>query len=190
LANDYSESAAWLSSEGRPEFDERFFEELRDSVFQSVRADQKARSRASGQSGWLLMFATAAATMIFAFSPMLNGSKIEQLPVTQPGGNGDPEPRLAVRLSGTDGSDERHVARRARTLARAVPRTRAVRVLPVINAQPLVASELKHDLAEEVAAATTTLRRIEIQTADPTIRIIWLVNDSTAPFPTPVATDD
>jgi hypothetical protein len=182
LADGHSESAGWLISEGRLDFDERFFEELRDSVWRSVAAEQKASSVSSRRYSWLLLFASAAAIALLAAVPLLHNRKgapaMARVEVDK-----DAEPgRTSVAVAGISNASQ-HAKRSGSR--RAVRHSEVTTALQAIRSEPRESVESPQARDEGAASSTNTVRRIEIQTADPNIRIIWLVR-----VPTQVGADD
>jgi hypothetical protein len=186
LAIDFSESSAWLSSEGRVDFDDRFFDELRDSVWRSIRVEEGERSVRGWHYAWLLVFAAAAAVAVLAAIPLFRNRGTTAPPrreVAMETKAPEVVPAVADILSAT-------VPAKRPGHRPAVHRSEAASLVPVVSGEPTAHIESFNAVLEEAAPSTNIIRRIEIQTADPTIRIIWLVRAPAAPVPTHVETDD
>ena len=182
LATGYSESLAWVNSAGRIDLDERFFEELRDSVWRGVRAGEKSRS--NRRLAWLTLLGSAAAIALIAAIAMFGGRRVEP-PVA-------PEVARETQTRSVDPAALVHPVEKApsrRVVHRRRPsRVEAVASIPV-SAAPEIAGSHNSANAESASPVLDTLRRIEIQTADPTVRIIWLVAEP-AETPMLIQTED
>lgn len=187
LASGFSESSVWLNSEARIDLDDRFFDELRDSVWRSLRAEQTERRPAGIRYSWLSLLAATAAIAVLAAMPLLRSrvvtpsAKVEVAVETKAR---DHDSGLIPSVSPGKGSGHWQGSHR-----RGVSR-RVAKVAPVVKVESRRNSESIHTVREEVTPNTNFIRRIEIQTADPTIRIIWLVQDPAAPVATNIETED
>ena len=189
LAIDYSESAAWLTSEGRLELDEGFFDELRDSVWRSVRREERPRSFVNTKNAWFLVFAAAVATIVFATVPLMRRAPVTGVPPTA---RMDHVSSPGLKQPGTQVANGRIDQPLIRTHTRrgTHPRREAVAQTVAAAERPRRLTESPRTMREVTDSDASIMRRIEIQTADPTVRIIWLVQETPAPVPTQVDTDE
>ena len=182
LAIDFSESSSWLDSQGRVDFDDRFFDELRDSVWQRVRAEQRESPQSSWRYAWILLFASATAIAVLAAMPLLR-SRDSRAPAKIEVARETRAPDVVSTV--TDASPVKQPTRRH--INRLSVRRDADAVAVMNGERPASTESFK---LEEPAPSPNVIRRIEIQTADPTIRIIWIVQEPAAPLPTQVETEE
>lgn len=198
LAEEFAASGAWLQAAPPPEFDEAFLAALRADVQQAI---AQTESKPIWVERWLPVlnwrWAWAPVLALILLAIALNWQRQRALP------NAQPPQTLAGRASGqakppAPPEHERptpelnHFAVGPGTRHKQVRGSRFPRndVAPLQeltargeSPQPKVAA-----VGESMLAATPVMTRIEIQTADPNIRIIWLISkpqDATNPAEIP-----
>jgi anti-sigma factor RsiW len=196
LVAEYESSQAWLRADATPVFDEAFIDTIRAGVMREITATRTRRPFVERLRDWvaprrvalitaaLMLIFVALALLIYLSRPRVNHQdevtaeqrpappvqkEVERTPVVA-NDHIDPQPKRTTthRIAHT-------LAKRAQ---RDLRRTQATPDSALAQAQPPV---LPVDpVASRNAAAPGEERlRIEIQTADPNIRIIWF-----APKPT------
>ncbi|HMG37292.1 MAG TPA: zf-HC2 domain-containing protein [Blastocatellia bacterium] len=187
LSEDFSRSQRWLHSASLPELDDSWLENMRGEVMDNLRAESVRHSRADrllSASTWRWLVATAAALVLailaIAFSmrsvhsPDQNPNheiQVAKDPGEQPAEAGPPsdsyQPRSNDRQSAVGHSVKKHRSPVRTNIAR-----RSVEPLPENVIEQLTA-------AEQTDGAEPEMLRIEMQTADPNIRIIWFTPKAT-----------
>ncbi|HKQ04746.1 MAG TPA: zf-HC2 domain-containing protein [Blastocatellia bacterium] len=201
LVSEYEASQAWLRAAESPDFDEAFVDTIRAGVMRELAAREAAPPFAEGLRQWLaprrLVAATAALLLIFAAVLVFflaGRSRVspqkEQQAITQPqpavekkpeSGNPEPDGKQATIQSGP-----RTPHRGASLVVRHTSRVAGRAVKPqehLIAAHPPDTVPAAPKLDGSDASKSADMLRIEIQTADPNIRIIWF-----APKPTDAET--
>jgi len=197
LVSEYEASQAWLRAAESPDFDEAFVDTIRAGVMRELAAREAAPPFAERLRQWLaprrLVAATAALLLIFAavlLFVLVSRSRVsqpeEQKAGIQPppavenrkeGVNPEPDVKQAANQSGP-----RTPHRRVTLLVRHASRVAGRAAKPqehLIAQQPPDALPAAPKLDGSDASKSANMLRIEIQTADPNIRIIWF-----APKPT------
>jgi hypothetical protein len=208
LADEYKESQGWLRSFAPPEFDEATLDDLRRGVMRRV-ADSNARPSllASLARNWsrrpllalsagILIVLGIVVLYIYQARAKVNLSVIaREVPQTQ---NGDPEQSPApgttvapeAPLKGPAGgrTHSHNFKRRERT--QGMPSQTFARTLPSrrITESATAPTEQKRAFSENVNGSRDMLR-IEFQTGDPNIRIIWFAPKETDSHQNKPATD-
>lgn len=169
MAAEFADSRNWLRSLQAPAFDERALEDLRAAVLGAINGPAP---RASWINGWL----TPRLLLLAASLLLLAGlGLIARHFITKPAPDLTKEPRReAPRAPAPLGRDEArdeappsNIARRPRPAIRPVkPRAEAPANITPSPTAPT-------DLASVNAAGNREMLRIEMQTEDPNIRIIW-----------------
>jgi hypothetical protein len=206
LAAEFEESRDWLREFTAPQFDAAILDGVRDSVLRDIgRIENRARLLQWIVPGWNLRFAfvTSLALLLFGalFSLAINrrqtlhdhesnqagarkggGNRVELAPGKTPDDRTNNDKQIAIgkpdrskfrRKSIKPGPDES-------------PQTEAGRVEPDLTAQNMETAESSTDQSAVPDPANTdqdanrNMLRIEIQTADPNIRIIWFAPKSDA----------
>ena len=197
LAAEFEESRDWLRGFSAPQVDEAMLDGVRDSVLRDIgRIENRARWFQWVVPGWNLRFAfvTSLALLLFGvlFSLAINR---RQPPRHDPKSN-------QVELSPGKAPDDRAnydgQTARSKPVRRKFgrkpikpgpnesPQTEAERVEPDLTAQNMEAAmpatdpSAAPDPADTDPDAEQDALRIEIQTADPNIRIIWFARKSDA----------
>src|SRR5262245_43382028 len=197
LAAEFEESRDWLRGLAAPQFDEAMLDGMRDSVLRDIgRIENRSRWLQWIVPGWNLRFAfvTSLALLLFGalFSLAINrrqpprhdleSNKVELSPGKAPDDRAN-----------NDGQIERSKTVRRKFGRKPIkagpnesPQTEAEMVEPDLTAQNMETAMPATDPSAVTDPATTdpdadrdTLR-IEIQTADPNIRIIWFAPKSDA----------
>ncbi|HJQ24068.1 MAG TPA: zf-HC2 domain-containing protein [Blastocatellia bacterium] len=190
LAAEYEASQAWLRAAEAPDFDEGFVDTIRAGVMRELAAHEAAPPFAERWRSWLaprrLLVATAALLMVFAavmFLVYANRSRV--IPADEPRAEQNNPPTVVERQDdGNTTTELKQAARRPRrrTVHRpATPHDETV-AQQAINTVPAALSPDRGDAGKRAETL-----RIEIQTADPNIRIIWFAPKPTdADMPNPM----
>jgi anti-sigma factor RsiW len=185
LAEEFSESREWLQSAAVADLPDTFYEDLRADVWRSIDTE-KARfpfwANLFPRLNWWPVLASAAALLVFAFGLFTLRHDTGSIGLPTP-----PAPVAVVKptpeimpLSGAVAkveikSPKAKLTRRQDTLP-------LIRVpLPVA---PLRVPELAR-IDQPAIEQGPEMIRIEIQTADPNVRIIWLAPKEEAPLADP-----
>jgi hypothetical protein len=194
LADQYRDSQAWLHAYAPPDFDSAFYNRIRRAVLKEI-DDQPA-------PGWLQLFAQSlkpsvvfavCLAVLFIFGailfvissgkPYLNAARQDQaltkaeLQASRPETATVPQARnlsgAAVQKSPAARPVLRPSKKHPRKLGAAplAPETTAIRGRQ--SAPPLVDVGYDQKIARNNVASDETALKIEIQTSDPNIRIIW-----------------
>ncbi|HTF37717.1 MAG TPA: zf-HC2 domain-containing protein [Blastocatellia bacterium] len=196
LADEYKESQSWLRTSEPPEFDEAFLDNLKAGVLSRIEetsarpsllaslVQQWSRKQVFALSAALLIIFGALVFYIYQVRTRANPSVLEAV---EPPPNDDTitpnEPRLATKPGQATGA-ALSKARRGKSQATTKPRrgnaTIAERTLePPFMSQTRQLEESATTSAEPRNALPGSaddlpeMLRIEIQTSDPNIRIIW-----------------
>ncbi|HWP44615.1 MAG TPA: zf-HC2 domain-containing protein [Blastocatellia bacterium] len=199
LFDQYRESQAWLRSCSTPGFDAAFFDGLRESVLTGIEREQSRPSffqLAAGPWRWNTALATAAALLLvlgaiafYVFQAGTgNGRGNREQVVTGPVRKDEPPPvngnqEAPEAAPQPDPRPDRRVVRHKPARREPVEAaskdieppliSEAIETIPEIGeVDPVIGPEAG---AELIAPPATPpgMTRIEIQTSDPTIRIIW-----------------
>lgn len=201
LVSEYEASQAWLRAAESPDFDEAFVDTIRAGVMRELGAREAAPPFAERLRQWLaprrLVAATAALLLIFAailLFVLASRSRVSQ-PEEQKAGiqpapavenkQESPNPTPDVRHA-TNLSERRTLHRRMTLLVRHTSHVAGRAVKPqehLIAQRPPDTVPAAPKLNGSDASKSADMLRIEIQTADPNIRIIWF-----APKPTDAET--
>ena len=196
LADEYKESQSWLRTSEPAEFDEAFLDNLKAGVLSRIEetsarpsllaslVQQWSRRQVLALSAALLIIFGALVFYIYQVRTRANPAVFEAV---EPPPNGETirpnEPRLATnpeRAAGADLSKTRHGKNHATTRSRGGNPTIAEQTLepPFVSPRHWL-EESGTDSAEPTgplpgsANDSPEMLRIEIQTSDPNIRIIW-----------------
>jgi hypothetical protein len=200
LANHYQASQAWLHTLTPPELDEAFFSELKQSVMQEIHS-RKARPSFFQWFAWQWKPAYAVAVLLLllfgalAFYVQSNRQSVSPNPGDFAGQGGpttpQPEPKNAPPENPAPKPEpekpetlNENLANNTKPQASPRHREKAPKVNPTpVNLAPIVEAQISlrdHDEinAEEMSEfgtfiSSAEMTRIEIQTGDPNIRIIW-----------------
>ena len=187
LVAEYGASQAWLRANDAPEFDAAFVDTVRAGVMRELAAEEARRPFVERLRDWLaprrLALVTAALAAIFvalALFVYLNRARVEHQDEQTAQDNPAPrvEKRDDVANTPTVISEQTAPLPKRRSPRRAAPRVKTPDDDAPIEPRLAVQSAVPLDNGV-VAAQTEEKLRIEIQTADPNIRIIWF-----APKPT------
>jgi len=198
LASEFEESHDWLRGFAAQQFDDVVLNDMRDSVLRDIgRIENRARRFQWIVPGWNLKFAASMAVLlliVFAATYAYRGRRPQMIPGKEnfveinpgggrkysPGGaqgndelNPSPVPTQRLAPKRAHGINENRDVKPVRLPDLAVVNTPIVPTIinigPVFEPPPLGA-----DLAMDDAIFNREMTRIEFQTADPNIRIIWL----------------
>ena len=201
LVADYESSQAWLRADATPVFDDAFVDTIRAGVMREITATRTRRPFVERLRDWVaprrIVLATAALMLIFAALALfmyLSRSRdrhqddlkanVAPAPLIEPNGNQNaptpPEvvPAVSPSQRPTPPRLARALAKRAQRHSR---RTEATPDNTLAQARHGVLPVAPVDSGNAAAPGEERLR-IEIQTADPNIRIIWFA-------PKPAETD-
>jgi hypothetical protein len=186
LAAEFAESRAWLCEFDEPQFDEATLDGMRDSVLRNIdRIENRSRQLQWVVPGWNLRFAFAtsltlllcAALFILAVNRRDQESNRAELPpdLTTDGQLHD-DKRIAIdrpvrRKSGR---------KRVRPAPQESPQTEAGGIEPDLMTQTPAADHEVDQSGVDDPDTNRDMLRIELQTADPNIRIIWFAPKSDA----------
>jgi anti-sigma factor RsiW len=185
LAEEFAASAAWLQAAPPPEFDEAFFAALRGDVQQAIAQTAPRPSwveRWFPALNWRWAWVPVLALILLAIA--LNWQRQRVLPTMQPEQvraevSPTPVPEQQRPLSEPNhlAVEELPRGKQRRVFPRrvALPREAAIALDPAQTGLPKESPKpIAPAVGESMLATAPELMRIEIQTADPNIRIIWL----------------
>lgn len=197
LADEYKESQGWLRTSQPPQFDEAFLDDLkqgvmkrvaqenaRPSLFASI-AQQWSRRQVLALSTAFLIAVGMLALYLYQARMKVNTdviSDVKQPPNGEPYRT-NPSPGAApgtAEIPG-DSSTGRHLVRRFRPYFKARHPKRAIAsrtlarevVSPTTGINKTASAQANQTRALSNADGSREMLRIEIQTGDPSIRIIW-----------------
>jgi hypothetical protein len=162
LAEEYAASGRWLRARAAPAFDDEFFADLRASVRREIaRGDAPAGfwQRLALRRGWRPAPALVAALLLIVGGLLASSRLLLTLDPPPPPTLAEAPPPTADEGEGVGG--------------REIKPGRAPRRRP--RAAVSFAVALRESPPEQEPAAEPEMLRVEIQTADPSIRIIWLI---------------
>jgi hypothetical protein len=183
LAAEYEQDRSWLGGAAEPEFDEEFFAGLRGAVRREVARESlrpEPRSVFAPPVGWRTL---VAAALLLLLGGLLTYRSLER---ERPSGAKKDEQLVREQASkpSKPNSPSQAETRQVRPRPSQTARRRPRRALPPDFTQPapnLIVQEPRARSGESESAAQASsgvlpdALRIEIQTADPNIRIIWFV---------------
>jgi hypothetical protein len=204
LAGEFEDSRDWLRGFAAPQFDEAMLDGMRDSVLRDIgRLENRARWIRWLVPGWNLRFAFATSLALLLlgafiglminrrqpqYDPQSNqaekrkggGNQVELQPGKAPEDRANNDERI------TTGKPDRRKSRRKaiKPGLNEPPQTKELMAEPDLIAkntdvtEPATNQSAGNDPANTDPDANQNMLRIEIQTADPNIRIIWF-----APMP-------
>ncbi|MCI0660277.1 MAG: hypothetical protein L0220_04315, partial [Acidobacteria bacterium] len=211
IAEEFEESRDWLRGFPAPEFDEAKLDGMRDSVLLEIgRVERRPRRLEWIVPIWGPRFAFAASLallllialfgLVISRRQLSHDLKSEQAEVKH--GSGDQVGFPPTKKRGEQANKDLYNANRKPDLRRS--RSKPIRPLlnklpqearnvgPDLSAQnidaakPFTGQSARREPANTDLAANRDMLRIEIQTADPNIRIIWFATKSdTAPISRP-----
>lgn len=200
LAAEFEESRDWLRGFAAPQFDDAMLGGMRDSVLRDIgRIENRARRTQWIVPGWNLRFTASMAVLLLiallaAYAYRGRQSRMvpdkENVVKTTPGGN------QKYSTGGAQRNDERSKVNPSPVPAQRAPRKHERRIIenpsvtliqppdqvianapivpPAINIGPVFELPPSGNTAKDDVAFSREMTRIEFQTADPNIRIIWL----------------
>lgn len=173
----YESSRSWLVTSGKPDFDDRFYDQLRSSVWESIEAQRQPLLRFPS---WI--WAVSFATVLIVTAGVLISRQMSTATGVAPPSNAKVEPtpravdaatRDQIQPDKNEISLKTSVPTRPRFTTRArllsAGGSKVIKVnslLPRIDPEPAV---------EVVSQPRIQMQKIEIHTADPNVRIIWLI---------------
>jgi len=202
LAVEFEESRNWLINFSAPEFDEATLDGMRAHVLEEIgRVEKRPRLLEWILPGWNPRFAFVTATVLLLLiaASALIVYRQQRSPITKPGDTvkdnhrdktESPAPvdrdneqqRRDIRIAETKPSSRKTTRKAFKPDLNKLPQVKIQPVEPDLIAQTPVTDQpantepSKNDLAEN-----RNMLRIEIQTADPNIRIIWLAPKDASP---------
>jgi len=191
LAAEFEESRGWLRGFPAPQFDDVVLNDMRDSVLRDIgRIENRSRRLQWIVPGWNLRFAfvTSLAMLLIGalFSLAINrrqpqrhdpeSKKVE----LSPGKTPDDRANYAGKTEKSKAVRRKFGRKPIKPGPNESPQTEAERVEPDLTAQNMEAAFPAADPADTDPDADQDALRIEIQTADPNIRIIWFARKSDA----------
>jgi hypothetical protein len=190
LAEEFSESREWLQSAAVADLADNFYEDLRADVWGRIDAE-KARlpfwaiwSNLFPRLNWWPVLATAAALLLFALGLFTLRRETGSIGVPTPPApvvEVQPTPELLRNTGGETVAKETIKAPKIKSI-RPKERLPLIRIpVPVV---PLRVPELAQ-IEKPAIEQNPEMIRIEIQTADPNIRIIWLAPKEEPPLKDP-----
>jgi hypothetical protein len=208
LAAEFEESRDWLRGCAAPQFDEATLDDMRDSVLREIgRIENRSRLVRWLVPGWNLRFAFAASLALLLFSALLNlainwrqpsydpesnqaearkggGNRVESTHGKGPDGRANSDKQTAINKTVRRRSGRKPV----KPGPKESPPIETRSVQPDLIAENMETTETGVDQSAALDPAdadpspSRNMLRIEIQTADPSIRIIWFAPKSdTAP---------
>jgi hypothetical protein len=200
LAAGYEESQSWLRSYAPPEFSDALFGDLRSAVRREIaRAERRPTffQLIVPRWGWQPVLAASLALLVVAGGLALysrfGGAKQQSKPKEEIAGKPAPPhrtPPQQIATSSQDGGAAKGEAQPRPHPESPRPGFRKPPVAGLAKAEPAIeqpgvdpttaaAGRGAGETASTRAAAAPGMLRIEIQTADPSIRIIWFVPQET-----------
>jgi hypothetical protein len=198
IAAEFDESRDWLRGFPALQFDDVALNDMRDSVLRDIeRIKNRARRLQWIVPGWNLRFAFVTSLALLLFGVLFSlaiyrrqpprndheSNQVELSPGKTPDGRTNNNKQIAL-----DKPDRRKFGRRPiKRAPEESPQTEAGRIEPDLITQNMAAEPEVNQLTVPYPANTDpapnrNMLRIEIQTADPNIRIIWFAPKSdTAP---------
>jgi putative zinc finger protein len=210
LAAEFEESRNWLRGFAAPQIDEAMLDGVRDSVLRDIgRIESRARWLQWVVPGWNLRFAASMAVLaltVVIFTYVYRGGRPRISPRKDDVVKVNPGSDQKDSTGGAQGSDERLKVNHSSPPAQRLPPKRIPRItgnpgvkpvqlpdLAIVNA-PVVPPAINigsvfepppgADMAMDDAIFNREMTRIEFQTADPNIRIIWLTPKDSNSFST------
>jgi Putative zinc-finger len=197
LVAEYEASQAWLRAAAPPDFDDAFVDTMRAGLMRELAASETAPPFAERLRDWLLprrlALATAALLVIFITVTLfiyrsrsqvsLQGEQAVEHPPAPPVLNHVDKSEPASVNARPVNQSKRRTPRRAALLIAKHSRRDNKRAAPpqdhLIAKHPLDALPAMPMDGSDAATASAEMLRIEIQTADPNIRIIWFAPKQT-----------
>jgi Putative zinc-finger len=200
LADEFEESRDWLRGFAAPQFDDAILDGMRDSVLQDIgRIENRARWLQWVVPGLNLRFAASMAALLlvaFIAAYVYRGKQRQMAPDKDYAVKTKPGSDQKNSSTGPPRDDEHFRVNPSHTTTQNPPRKRGQRInespgekpvqLPdlaigkaqisplAINIGPIYELSLGADMSMNDAIFNREMTRIEFQTADPNIRIIWL----------------
>jgi hypothetical protein len=191
LVTEFADSRAWLSSFSAPDFDEASLEGMRDAVLSEVgRIEHRKRWIQWFVPAWNRRFATSVAVAlliaIFAVYARRGGlpdkEKIarddQEKRQKDPGKRNNTRDVINPSPVPSRLAPQKHrpgVIEKPRPVQLPAVRNETVAIVPApIGVAPVVEPPARDPETNSDLAVTREMTRIEFQTADPNIRIIWL----------------
>ena len=204
LADDYKESQSWLRASTPPEFDRVLLDSVKNGALAQIAANKQRQSRWTAfAEHWnrRQMFALSAAALIIVAtfviyvyqSRMKDAGRIEsvlrvpdQLPQVDqsPDLSGAPKTALEASLP-----PQRSLPKRTRHLLKRFARVGTPVEKEKLDVAQSQAPVLPDAQSPGLSSDSKDMLRIEIQTSDPLIRIIWFAPRESDSPPTKPATD-
>lgn len=204
LADDYKESQSWLRASTPPEFDRALLDSVKNGALAQIAANRHRASRwATCAEHWnrRQVFALSAAALIIIATFVIyvyqtrvkDGRRIEsvlKVPDQMPRIDQSPDlsgaPKTALEASLPP---PRSVSKRTRHSLKGFARAAVRREREKLDVAQSHAPVLPDAQRPDVSSDSKDMLRIEIQTSDPLIRIIWFAPRESDSPPTKPATD-
>jgi len=200
LADEFEDSRKWMRGFAAPQFDEAMLDDLRDSVLRGIsRVETRSRWLQWIVPGLNLQFAASMAVLLliaFLAAYAYLGSQQRVVPdkkvIVQSSSGGDQKGSTGDGRHNDEGSKVNPSLLPTQHPSRKVVRTnienRRVGLVhlpdqeiayaplppPPISVEPVIDLPPGGDMAKDDARFNREMTRIEFQTADPNIRVIWL----------------
>ena len=198
LASAYKASQSWLRSAEPPEFDDSFFNDLKRSVLKRVAKADDRPSPILSPTPWnrrqMLALTAAVLVVLGAFAFYFYEARVSSKPAI-------PQDVAQKPQNETDKLSDSYAAagteKAPRASSKLPPRVRRVVTLRSLNPhreQQILAEEINSSLREadwrkDSESHSQLMLRIEFQTRDPNIRIIWFAPKETDSHQSKPATD-
>ncbi len=205
-ADDYAASRAWLQAGAQPVFEDEFYADIRAAVLRQIRQTHTPVPFFAPLFNWRLASVVAAIALLCVVGASAwrahnqRQRDIELARTIKPGAaqttHGNEQNNVAAKPSPAPAAILEHkqaapsdqtASKRVRQLDRRAPVAPAyvVRALPQRDAL-----DLTQIGPQPAASVNTEVARIEFQTADPNVRIIWLSSQTVAATDTTPITDN
>jgi putative zinc finger protein len=214
IADEYRDSQTWLHTAQPPDFDETFLDDLKRDVMKRVAENNARPSRFASllqqwsrrqilalAAGFVVVLGVVALYFYQARgkgNPQMISEVVEQPRSDERKPDRQPQPRTAAGTAPGASSNKRHVAvnrrRNLRSFAgHSVVTAQAPKRTLVFQTngttETATAPTDQSDAQNGIANRTRDMLRIEIQTGDPSIRIIWFAPKETDLHQSKPATD-
>jgi|SRR6185503_8886371 len=204
LADDYKESQSWLRTSTPPEFDSALLDSVKSGALAQIAANRQRHSRlAAFAEHWnrRQVFALSAAALIivatfvvYVYQTRLkdtgNVEAVKKMPDEMPADDRASNLNSATKAAPEAGfPPERSVSKRTRHSLKNFARTGVPNEREKLDVAQSEAPGPPDAQRPGVSSDSKDMLRIEIQTSDPLIRIIWFAPRESDSPPTKPATD-
>ncbi|HXU09459.1 MAG TPA: zf-HC2 domain-containing protein [Blastocatellia bacterium] len=204
LADDYRESQSWLRASTPPEFDNALLDSVKNGALAQIAASNQRPSRWAALALYLnrrQVFALSAAALVIVATFVIYGyqtrlkdagriESVKKVPDQTPPVDRRPDlssaPKTALEASSPPPPS---VPKRTRHSLKGFARAGVPREREKLDVAQFQAPILPDAQSPNLASESKDMLRIEIQTSDPLIRIIWFAPRESDSPPTKPATD-